>query len=69
MVIQFIFHTVAGQSKCPHEANTNPIEKPKLALETSVGITPADESMIFKIGLNNEVIILPCALFSRQGTT
>jgi len=50
----FVFNTVGGQSKCPHEVNTNPIELPNLSLETAVGITPVDESMIFKVGLNNE---------------
>lgn len=57
---QFVFNTVGGQSKCPHEVNTNPIELPNLSLETAVGITPVDESMIFKVGLNNEVSLLLC---------
>ena len=53
--MQLVFRTVGGQSKCPHENGTLPIELPYLSLEAAVGITPFDESMVFKLGLANQV--------------
>lgn len=50
----FIFHTVAGRSKCIHEDGTARSEDPRLVLSnpTSSFIYP-EETMVFEVGMSN----------------
>lgn len=60
------FNTVAGLSKCTHEEGTAAIEVPNISIESLPGITPVDEVMIFKIGLNNEVCLFICHVMQLE---
>ena len=50
----FIFNTVAGKTKCPHEANTRRREGVGLQISRPTGPTHPDEPMVFKLLLTNE---------------
>ena len=47
----FVFHTISGQTMCPHEENTDPIANPTIEIveSTRQTITPADESMVVRV--------------------
>ncbi len=52
----FVFHTVEGQSKCPNEKGTRPVEEPSLTVSRSHGpgpIIPDDTLMTFTLELAN----------------
>lgn len=52
----FVFHTAEGQSKCPNEKGTRPVEEPSLTVSRSHGpgpIIPDDTLMTFTVELSN----------------
>ena len=49
----FAFNTVAGKSKCPHEAQTRFRESPQIQVFPPVGAVLPDEDMVFHLLLTN----------------
>jgi len=50
----FVFNTTAGQSKCPHENNTNPVELPSISvLKAADSIVEVDKPMVFDLEIAN----------------
>ncbi len=50
----FVFNTTAGQSKCPHENNTNPVELPSVSvIQPENPVVQLDEPMVFELEIAN----------------
>ena len=49
-----VFVTVEGQSKCPHEENTRPIEQPLIDIVQRPGVVAQDDTMVFDLEIANE---------------